>query len=69
MFLKLCQHVKDQLNIWYFCQYKTKKRCNEAVQRVPWVLKLVPEHRKTQETCNEHVPDQYKTHEMCNEAM
>ena len=45
--------------------------CNEAVQRIPWLLRLVPEHLKTQEMCNEaveknpwmveHVPDQYKT--------
>ena len=80
MFLKLCQYVKDLLNIWYVHQYKTQEMCNEAVQRVvPWALSYVPDKFVTQKMCNEavekspwvleHVPDQYKTQEMCNEAM
>ena len=53
--------------------------CNEAVQRVAWVLRLVPDHLKTQEMCNEAVKsdpwtlkdvlDQYKTQEMCNRSV
>ena len=53
--------------------------CNEAVQRSPWVLRLVPDQHKTQEMCNEAVqrspwvlrlvPDQYKTQEMYNEVV
>ena len=68
MFLKLCQYVKDLLNIWYVpSQYKTQEICIEAVQRVPWMLVYVPDQFVTQKMCNEtvkkspwmlkHVPD------------
>ena len=53
--------------------------CNEAVQRVPEVLKYIPDHFVTQEMCSEavqsepwalrFVPDQYKTQEMFNRAV
>ena len=79
MFLKLCQYVKDLLNIWYVHQFKTQKMCHEAVQRVPWALSYVPDQYKTQEMCNEAiqrspwvlrlVPDQYKAQEMYNEVV
>ena len=50
---------------------------NEAVQRHPQVLGLVPDQFVTQEMCNEAVksgvlelvPDQFVTQEMCNEAV
>ena len=75
MFLKLCQYVKDLLNIWYVPnQFETQEMCNEAVQRVPWTLKHVPNQFVTQEMCNEavkknpltlkYVPDQFVTQEM-----
>ena len=48
--------------------------CNEAVQRVPWVLRLVPDQYKTREMCDEAlkksscslrcVPDQFVTQEL-----
>ena len=41
MFLKLCQYVKDLLNIWYVNQFKTPKTCHEAVQMVPLALSYV----------------------------
>ena len=70
MFLKLCQYVKDLLNIWYVPdQYKTQEMCNEAVEKSPEVLEHVPEHLNTQEMWNrevqsspwmlEHVFDQF----------
>ena len=44
----------------------------------PWPLKHIPDHLKTQETCNEavahnlsnlrFVPDHFKTQEMCDDA-
>ena len=67
MFLKLCQYVKDILNIWYVQQFKTQKMCHEAVQRVS-------DQYKTQKMCNEivkkspwmldNVPDQFVTQKM-----
>ena len=52
---------------------------NEAVQSVPWVLRGVPEHLKTQEMWNKavqsvpwvlrFVPDQFVTQDMCNKAI
>ena len=41
--------------MWYFYQYKTKKRCNEAVQMVLFALNSVLDKYKTQETRNEAV--------------
>ena len=77
MFLKLCQYVKDLLNIWYVNQFVTQKMCN--VQENPWVLEHVPDQYKTQEMYNEvvekspwmfeHVPDQFVTQKMCDEAV
>ena len=55
MFLKLCQYVKDLLNIWYVQHLQTQKMCNEAVQSDPWML--------------QHVPDQVVTQKMCDEAV
>ena len=84
MFLKLCQYVKDLLNIWYVLDpFKTQKRA-------PWVLRLVfdqynevveksPDQFVTQKMYNgalkkspwmlELIPDQYKTQEMYNEVV
>ena len=53
--LKLCQHVKDQLNIWYFHQYKTQKRCNKTARIVLFTLNYVLDRYKTQEMRNEAV--------------
>ena len=54
--LKLCQYVKDLLNIWYVLnQFVTQEMWNKAVKSDPWMLK--------------HVPDQFVTEEMCNEAV
>ena len=80
MFLKLCQYVKDLLNIWYVPdQYKTQEMCNEVVEKSPYALSYVPDHFVTQEMCNEavekspwmleHVPNQFVTQKMCNEAV
>ena len=67
----MVEHVPDQ--------YKTQEMCNEAVQRIPGVLRLVPDQYKTEEMCNEAVqripwvlrlvPEHLKTQEMCNEAV
>ena len=80
MFLKLCQYVKDLLNIWYVPnQFKTQEMWNREVQSDPWMFEYVPDQHKAQEMCNEavkkspevlsFVADQYKTQEMCNEAV
>ena len=55
MFLKLCQYVKDLLNISYVHQYKTQEMCNEAVENSPEVLRFVPDQFVTQKMCNEAV--------------
>ena len=57
MFLKLCQYVKDLLNIWYVHQFKTQRMCHEAVQMVLWALSYVPDQYKTQEMYNEVVEE------------
>ena len=77
MFLKLCQYVKDLLNIWYVHnQFKTQEMWNKAVQRLSWMLERVPDQYKTQEMCNEvlqrnpwmlkYVPDKFVTKKMYN---
>ena len=49
MFLKLCQYVKDLLNIWYVPnQFETQEMWNRKVQSDPWTLKHVPDRYKTQ---------------------
>ena len=56
MFLKLCQYVKDLLNIWLVPdQFKTQEMWNRKVQRIPWMLVNVPDWYKTQEIYNEAV--------------
>ena len=58
MFLKLCQYVKDLLNIWLVPdQYRTQKMCNDEVQRDPRVLARVFDQFVTQETCDEDFDD------------
>ena len=79
MFLKLCQHLKDLLNVWYFHQIKTQKMCNETVQKVIWALSYVLDQYKTKEVRNEAVQRiprglklrsaKYKTQEMYNKVV
>ena len=43
MFLKLCQYVKELLNIWYVLnQFKTQEMWNREVQSDTWALSHVP---------------------------
>ena len=68
MFLKLCQYVKDLLNIGLVPdQVVTQKMCKDN----PWMLQHVLDQFVTQEMCNEavqsypwaleNVPDQFIT--------
>ena len=53
MFLKLCQYVKDLLNIWYVPnQFKTQEMCHRTVQSDTWMLVYVPDQYKTQQMWN-----------------
>ena len=54
MFLKLCQYVKDLLNIWYD-QFKTQEMWNREVQSNTQMLLYVPDQFKTQEMWNREV--------------
>ena len=54
--MKLCQYVKDLLNIWHVPDYfVTQEMCNEAVEKSPWALRFVPDHFVTQKMCNRAV--------------
>ena len=58
IFLKLCQYVKDPLNIWLVPDlYRTQKMCNEEVQRDLRVVARVSDQFVTQEMCDEDFDD------------
>ena len=54
--------------------------CNEAIEKVPWLIYFVPDHFWTQEMCNKiirampedtfhYIPDRLQTQEICEKAV
>ena len=58
---------------------KTKKMCEHAVKKLPYIFRYVPHQYKTQQICDKailenvgtlkSIPDCYKNQEMCNKAV